>query len=596
MKYKTLLLFCSLQLVACSLFSQVGVDSLYKSQTIGNTLRNQRCGNGLQIEDSLITNGISIFNDNVGIGTSAPRVKLQARGKSLLSTDTLMLQTIGIPLTEYGVTMPFAGARAQGGADSLVTVNGIFDTRAFSGGLVPFVGFIDTAASVELIGLQFSNKSALSLNVEGAGIDVNNSNGITFFPTSDNGDQYRFPRYQPANGKILKSSGSGILYWGNDSTGGGGAADSLAIAEDTLSIIGSNFVILPMPFDQEGDSIYQEDNTASLLFGFENTKQAGTARGFAWGSSCRMGGSVPTVWGYNCKAFGEATSVWGKYCYGSGDYITVAGGYADSAFANQSFIGGGGSNRIVAPYGASSAIAGGYGNYIDNQTSFIGGGEEDTVRGRTAAALGYRNYSPSAAEVTIGAFAEEYSAHSFTPGDPFSAQWFTTDRVFSVGIGTSDTTRANAITVLKNGETTISSLAPGGLVAADASGTLSTIAFATDTFQPGFYADFGTFDSIFSYYAGYAVTGNHVHVWGSVYLESADLPTGASLYAFTPTSCECNDPQMNNGTGVTSTVLGMGTMTIAAVSVPDQIHFEVITGSQTTATFYYSYDYFIVEP
>lgn len=80
MKYKTLLLFCSLQLVACSLFSQVGVDSLYKSQTIGNTLRNQRCGNGLQIEDSLITNGISIFNDNVGIGTVSPDYKLQVAG------------------------------------------------------------------------------------------------------------------------------------------------------------------------------------------------------------------------------------------------------------------------------------------------------------------------------------------------------------------------------------------------------------------------------------------------------------------------------------------------------------------------------------
>lgn len=82
MKYKTLLLACSLQLVACSIFAQVGVDSLYKSQTIGNTLRNQRCGNGLQIEDSIITNGIGLFNSSVGIGTNNPAFKLEVEGDS----------------------------------------------------------------------------------------------------------------------------------------------------------------------------------------------------------------------------------------------------------------------------------------------------------------------------------------------------------------------------------------------------------------------------------------------------------------------------------------------------------------------------------
>ena len=100
MKYKTLILACSLQLVACSIFSQVGVDSLYKSQTIGNTLRNQRCGNGLQIDDSLMTNGIGIFNSNVGIGTVSPSTKLQV----IAPSDVLSVQSTGVNPANFNVT------------------------------------------------------------------------------------------------------------------------------------------------------------------------------------------------------------------------------------------------------------------------------------------------------------------------------------------------------------------------------------------------------------------------------------------------------------------------------------------------------------
>ncbi|MBE0639396.1 MAG: DUF1566 domain-containing protein, partial [Bacteroidales bacterium] len=90
-------------------------------------------------------------------------------------------------------------------------------------------------------------------------------------------------------------------------------------------------------------------------------------------------------------------------------------------------------------------------------------GDYTTASGRTSTALGGLTVAPSAFETAIGFFNTEYIPES-------TMQWHNNDRLFVIGNGTDGGSRSNALTILKNANTTI-----GGSLTINANGTDASI-------------------------------------------------------------------------------------------------------------------------
>jgi len=133
----------------------------------------------------------------------------------------------------------------------------------------------------------------------------------------------------------------------------------------------------------------------------------------------------------------------------SGNNSFVGGGYGNTASGHNSFVGGGSANTASGFY---SCVGGGSGNYASGVYSFVGGG--------------YYNTAQSLGETVVGLFA--------TIGSGTSNSYVSTDRLFVIGNGTGTSERSNALTILKNANTTI-----GGSLTINGNGTNASVAFPT---------------------------------------------------------------------------------------------------------------------
>ena len=104
---------------------------------------------------------------------------------------------------------------------------------------------------------------------------------------------------------------------------------------------------------------------------------------------------------------------------------------------------------------------------MSGQGSFAGN-EGNTVSGNKSAVFGEGNTAPSDHEMVVGAFATNYT--------PLSNA---TDRVFTIGIGAGNTSRDNALTVLKNGKSGFGDDTPTSTV--DINGTFATTVITGQT-------------------------------------------------------------------------------------------------------------------
>lgn len=152
-----------------------------------------------------------------------------------------------------------------------------------------------------------------------------------------------------------------------------------------------------------------------------------------------------------------STLVGGQNNTASGATSAVLGGNANVASGESSVIGGGSDNEASAQY---AVTVGGLQNTASGTQSFCGGGADNEASGLYAVVVGGGTGTASGdASVVlggIGGFANAYGqltggawAHTFTgvtPGSPVA-----TDPLFVLGNGTTDLTRSNALTLLKNG-------------------------------------------------------------------------------------------------------------------------------------------------
>lgn len=209
---------------------------------------------------------------------------------------------------------------------------------------------------------------------------------------------------------------------------------------------------------------------------------------FAMGNANKVTANGASAFGRYSTAGGYCSIVGGNNSYTRGDY-SFAVGNIDTAYANYSFAAGssnyaGGTSS--AAFGNNNTVTGsnsfstGDGNTVSGSNSFSAGnanivsnygsltvGLTDTASGYTsvafnrgnnasgnhATALGSYNSAPSFSELSVGMYSTNYTPTSTTT---YSA----TDRIFNVGNGTTSTLRADALTILKNGNIGVGTSTP----------------------------------------------------------------------------------------------------------------------------------------
>ena len=142
-----------------------------------------------------------------------------------------------------------------------------------------------------------------------------------------------------------------------------------------------------------------------------------------------------------------------------GSFSVIAGGYWNEASKNHATVSGG-SNNIA--FGSYSSVAGGKSNTANGFASIAFGsnneangmfstssGNYNTADGDYSYAAGLHNFANDYLETVFGQYA--------TVGSGATNNWVSTDRLFTLGNGTgaAGNLRSNALTILKNANTTI---------------------------------------------------------------------------------------------------------------------------------------------
>lgn len=200
-------------------------------------------------------------------------------------------------------------------------------------------------------------------------------------------------------GSLVVAGDNGVVFRGTGPT--------------TSSSFPSNNSITPGPGEAlalTGDVLVWDPAKGALRFGRLSSGGTGGYWSTAWGYSTVADGLLSTAWGQWTMATGQQSTAWGAMNIASGDYST-AWGYMTSA-----------TGRGSTAWGSGTDALGAY-----------------------ATAWGVYAFADSFASTALGRY-------NIAGGDPLV--WIDTDPLFEIGNGDASL-KHNAITVLKNGRTTI---------------------------------------------------------------------------------------------------------------------------------------------
>ena len=183
-----------------------------------------------------------------------------------------------------------------------------------------------------------------------------------------------------------------------------------------------------------------------------NTQVAGGFRSALLSGSCNSTSNVSPPFqdgSFSVVAGGQGNNV-------SGADASIVGGYYNTVSGFRSFIGGGSGNVVAGSY---SSVVGGDGNHAAGMRAGVGGGNANSANGDYSfVGGGLGNTAQSYGESVLGLYS--------TVGTGNATAYISTDRLFVVGNGTADAARSNALTILKNANTTI-----GGSLTINGNGT-----------------------------------------------------------------------------------------------------------------------------
>ncbi|MDD4617460.1 MAG: hypothetical protein PHW76_10235, partial [Alphaproteobacteria bacterium] len=221
---------------------------------------------------------------------------------------------------------------------------------------------------------------------------------------------------------------------------------------------------------------------------------AGSDKQVQYNDNGQMAGSAGLIWDYANSRLGLGTTAPVSSIHvATGGIFSVTGTYG-SGDSLPSGLTGAGTRMLFYPQKAAFRAGAVDGAQWDNdyigQWSFavghktIASGSESTAMGYASTAsgaysvaIGYASTATGIASLGLGRYATAGSyaglaVGQYNVGGGTTASWVTTDPIFEIGIGTSSSNKANAMTVLKNGNVGIGTASPSYPL--DVSGSIRT--------------------------------------------------------------------------------------------------------------------------
>jgi hypothetical protein len=164
------------------------------------------------------------------------------------------------------------------------------------------------------------------------------------------------------------------------------------------------------------------------------------------GSYTKASGDYSTVMGFFTQANGWGSTAMGNNSNSSGANSTAMGFKSLASGSNSTAMG----DSTIAIADNSAAMG-----YHTNATGWgsTAMGNNSTASGDNSSSMGFKSTAPSYCETAIGLYNTAY-----TPGSTNS--WWSSDRLFVIGNGTSSSTPSNAFMVLKTGYIAIGNVTP----------------------------------------------------------------------------------------------------------------------------------------
>ena len=272
------------------------------------------------------------------------------------------------------------------------------------------------------------------------------------------------PRMAATERSAIASPATGLLVYQTDAPAGfyfyngtawtslsaGGASELQKITENSKTgwrILGRD----PANYGDIGSGAVD----LSLSTGASTTRGATGQNSMASGQSTTASGYAAMAMGQDAIASGDNSTAMGSQTTASGSYSTAMGSQTTASNSYSMAVGNGArasgnsamamGNYTTASGSSSTAMGNNAGASGDNSTAM---GYYTTASGINSTAMGLYTTAPSHTETTIG-------ANNTDATTPTATSWVATDRLFTIGNGTSSSAKSNALVMLKNGNTTL---------------------------------------------------------------------------------------------------------------------------------------------
>ena len=462
-------------------YANGGSNSMLGLNSIEITFNNDSLNTDFRVESD---NSEAAFfiegnNGNVGIGTTQPGYKLDVNGDvRVASGSDFYVNTIG--LNDNGSTS--SGASLIGLYDDSMT--NISGNTTVQSAIKQLDTAITSASSGGVTSIGSSNSSltfSASVGTIDAVFNLGHSNTWTadqsfttntFFPsgiwnsTGNVGIGTTTPSYKlTVSGDIYSEQGwntgseigtlnpgsddNTIFLW-NANKGAFRAGewdmtiDNADIGYSSVSFGYDTLATGYASLASGNDTIASGDYSAT----FGNDTVASGPQSVAFGNNTVSSGQSSIAFGDTTEASGQQSAAYGSGTVASGDN-SAAYGSGTVASGDQSIAFGGSTTASNYNAAAFGYLSGALGN---SSAAF---GYSTTAAGDNSVAFGYGSVAQSYSSLAIG----RYNVGGGTTGS-----WVATDPLFEIGIGANAGSRANALTVLKNGNVGIGTTNPATML------------------------------------------------------------------------------------------------------------------------------------
>ncbi len=257
--------------------------------------------------------------------------------------------------------------------------------------------------------------------------------------------------------KLITKDPDGNVTWGTGSTATGTNATSwgrdTTSTGDDATAFGNGSTASGAKSTAFGDTS-EASGVGATSFG--KSSEASGESATAFGEGCVASGDYATAFGYNTTASGDYSTAFGIQTTASGDY-SLALGKGNTASGDYSMVWGNGntaSGDYSTAFGKLSLASGNYSVAWQNGRSTgsysTSWGVSNGANGDVSTCWGAGCDANDYCETTFGRYA------TISTGSADS--WVDTDVLFKIGNGTNTGARADALKMLKNGNTTVSGI------------------------------------------------------------------------------------------------------------------------------------------